>query len=216
MKLKDSIKTILADRIEQGKILSISLYDKTAAVAARVMAQAGSSEREKRRVLILFFAGLFILDYCMFCFHTDKNVFDIFPTFPKLDDRREVTLYLPSPDGKTIFPEKRNIPEFDTDEKLARYLFNAVARGSANENTAMVVPVEFFVRTVWMYGAGEAKKTCVIDVEPTVLDARAPQIAGSEDLFRQALEKTILKNMSRVGTVMLLEKGIPGARLWEL
>jgi hypothetical protein len=169
--------------------------------------------RERTRRLIILFSSLFILDYLMYCLHTDKNVADIFPDIPSLDRGKEVSVYLPGLDGATITRESRLIPVYDNDERTAQILFEMVARGSRYDNTALAVPVDLFVRKVWMYGPGGV---CVVDCEPAELRPDVSPIKNSERLFKSAVEKTIKENIPSVKTVLVLEKGVPGAPLWEL
>ena len=149
---------------------AVSLYN--AQVKARVnrIAEMVRTEiidypngKERTRRLILLFASLFILDYLMYCLHTDKNVADIFPEIPSLDHEKQVSIYIPGLDGATITHEPRSIPVYDNDEKTARILFEMVAQGSRFDNTSLAVPVDLFVRKVWIYGkGGNAAKVCVI------------------------------------------------------
>lgn len=174
-------------------------------------------KKERNRRLIILFASLFLFDYLIYCFHSGKNILDIFPSLPSLDSVKDATLYLPSLDGKSIFAEKRRIPALDSDEKTARELFNLVSRGSLYENTAQVVPVELLVNRVWIYGKSRGNgRICVFDVEPAELSGNVEIIKNSEDLFNRALEKTVTSNIPSIKKIIILEKGIPGARLWEL
>jgi len=43
-----------------------------------------------------------------------------------------------------------------------------------------------------------------------------PVIPGSEDNFRAALEKSITENIPSIKRVVVLEKGVPLKRLWEV
>jgi hypothetical protein len=174
-------------------------------------------KKERNRRLILLFTFIFVMDYLMYCLHTDKNVVDIFPVIPSFVMEKPVYVYLPSPDGISIIREKRSIPPYESDEKTARLLFETVVRGSIFDNTAMAVPVDLFVRNVWIHGRERGKtRLCVIDVEPAELRSSVAVIKNSESLFRKALEKTITENIPSVRSVLVLEKGVPGAALWEL
>lgn len=173
--------------------------------------------KERTRRLILLFASIFLLDYLMYCLHTDKNIADIFPEIPSLDHQKQVTIYIPGLDGETVTHERRSIPEYDNDERTAQILFEMVAQGSRYDNTSRAVPVDLFVRKVWIYGkGGKAAKVCVFDVEPAELRPDMGPIKNSERLFKSALEKTIKQNIPSIKTVMVLEKGVPGVPLWEL
>jgi len=173
---------------------------------------------ERKRILILFFTSIFLLDYLMLCYHIDKNIFDIFPSIPQLDIRKEITVYLPSLDGKTLMPEKRLIPGFESDKRFAEYLCTTVKKGSRYENTALVVPVDIFVTEIWLYHESPDEVHCVFDIEPATLTTgkSIKIIPGSEALFREALEKTVTENIPAIKKVTVLEKGIPAKRLWEL
>jgi hypothetical protein len=174
-------------------------------------------KKERNRKIILVFASLFFLDYLMYCLHTNSAIFGIFPTLPTLDEQKEVTVYLPALDGSTIIREKRSIPVYESDEKTAKELFEIVVRGSMYENTALAVPVDLFVTKVWLHRKGAGRNSiCVFDLEPVELSETVPVIANSESLFKKALEITITKNIPAVKEILILEKGIPLVRLWEL
>jgi hypothetical protein len=173
--------------------------------------------RERNRRLILVFAGIFIADYLMYCLHTSKNIVDIFPEIPSLAQEKKVSVYLPALDGTTIIRETRAIPVYDSEEKTAKLLFEIVVKGSIFDNTSMAVPAGLFVRKVWIHGSGAGnRKVCIIDLEPAELRPSAVVIKNSERLFLQAVEKTITGNIPTIKSVQVLEKGVPGMKLWEL
>jgi len=175
------------------------------------------SMKERNRRIILLLASLFVLDYLMYCFHTDKNIVDIFPEIVPLEQMKTVSVYLPDTDGETMIAERRSIPRYDSDDKTARALFEVVVKGSIFDNTSMAVPAGLFLRKVWLLGNPEGKnRTCIFDLEPVEVGTRMSVVKNSEALFRRALEKTVIENIPSVGTVMLLEKGVPGTPLWEL
>ncbi len=175
------------------------------------------SDRKKRnRALIVFFALLFVLDYVMVSYHIEKNVFDIFPSFPLLERKIAITVYLPALDGETMLKEVRKVPKFDDDVQLARHLCYQVMKGSKFENTAVMVPMNLFIRKVWLHGEEGKGRVCVFDMEPETLKGSAEVFQNSEVLFRRALEKTVTENMAGVTGVIVLEKGIPGKPLWEV
>jgi hypothetical protein len=172
-----------------------------------------------RRMLVVALSLLFIADYLMFCHLTEKNVFAIFPDIPSLKRSREVALYLPTFNDMSIEKETREISVYEDVERGIARLFDEVARGSKFENTSLFVPLEVFVRKIWLVNDdGALDKSgnhCIIDIEPGLLDARAAVIPGSEELFRKALEKTIKANMPFITSVTLLERGLPGTALWD-
>ncbi|MBN2077660.1 MAG: hypothetical protein JW838_01755 [Spirochaetes bacterium] len=171
--------------------------------------------RERNRRLIIFFAVLFIFDYVAYSYHTDTNLFAIFPSIPSTGSQRTASIYFPSLDGTTIVEEKRTIPCFDDEEKTAQCLFETVVEGRRYANTAAAVPAELLLRKVWIRrGAKGAGGVCVFDIEPVEIASDADVIKNSEALFRQALEKTVKKNMPGMETVLVLEKGA-ASRLWE-
>ncbi|MBN1531908.1 MAG: hypothetical protein JXA20_04540 [Spirochaetes bacterium] len=176
--------------------------------------------KERNRILIIALSLLFLLDYFMFCFHIEKNILDIFPSIPLLPQRDYITLYLPGLDGKSLLPEQREIPEYDSEEQSVRFLFSAVSRGSIYENTSFAVPVNLRVRKVWLFGdSGNIDSGpfhCVIDVDADLIPDKNFVISGSEALFRKALEKTIITNVPAIKDVTVIEKGVPGKALWEL
>lgn len=174
------------------------------------------NSRERTRRLILLFSFLFLLDYLMYCLHTEKNIVDIFPDITPLEQSEKVRVYLPDPDGVTLISERRTIPGYDSDEKTARALFEVVVKGSIFDNTSMAVPPAMFLRKVWIYGKGKTGRACIFDMEPVELGLKSAVVKNSEALFRNALEKTITENIPSVKSVILLEQGVPGIPLWEL
>jgi hypothetical protein len=216
------------NRIRTGagnmKRQAVAFYN--AQVKARVLSLAAlvqteiidyPEKKERTRRLILLFTSLFILDYLMYCLHTDKNIADIFPEITPLEEGKTVRVYLPDMDGVTILTERRSIPLYDSDEKKARVLFEMVVKGSMYDNTAMAVPAGLFLRKVWLYGKeGGRNKICVFDLEPAELRSKVTVIKNSESLFRRALEKTVTENIPSVKTIIVLEKGVPDAAIWEL
>lgn len=101
-----------------------------------------------------------------------------------------------------------------------RFLFSAVSRGSIYENTSFTVPVNLRVRKVWLFGdvkdAESGPYHCVIDVDADIIRDKTFVIKGSEQLFRKALEKTIISNVPTIKDVTVIEKGVPDKALWEL
>lgn len=178
-----------------------------------------SGSGQRRRILIIFFSVLFILDYLMFCLHTDKNIFDIFPSIPKLESNNICKIYFPSEDGKSVIEEERTVPVFKNDERLAQTLFIMVLKGSNYENTALSIPFDIFLRRVWVFktnGDSGVNKTCVFDVEAGILRKNSRIIDGSEAVFDEALEKTIKENIPDVYRVEIIENGIPNKKKWNI
>lgn len=165
----------------------------------------------KNRFLVLTISLLLIFDYLVFCHHAEKNIFDIFPSLPKLDLRESRNIYIPANDGKSLLKEARRIEVPEEKEKFAALIFRIVSRGSIYENTSGAVPIDTHVRAIWLKG-----DTCYIDAGLAMLRDGTPVIPGSEDNFRTALEKSIVENVPSINRVVLLEKGVPLKRLWEV
>lgn len=159
------------------------------------------------RRLIMTFGFLFVIDYMMFCYHSDKNIFDIFPSIPAVSGHQEVTLYLPDLDG-SILEETRMTPTFADKEHFVRFLFNSVVKGSMLKNTALAVPAEMNIRHIWITEEG-----CTVDCEITELSSGMKPLQGSEELFKSALTKTIRTNIPEISSVLVLTGGIE-RRLW--
>jgi hypothetical protein len=170
------------------------------------------SNKERNRYFILAMGCLFILNYLMFCYHTGKNVFDIFPPIPVLDEKQQITVYLPSLDGKTIISEKRDVPKFKNGPRYVKYLFNLVVKGSVQENTSRAVPVSLFVKNVWIDG----NRRYILDLDADPLRAGKSYTGGSEELFKKALQKTLTENIPDMNSIDVLVHGIPGRKLWEI
>ncbi len=173
-----------------------------------------ASLKERNRVLIILFSLLFIIDYFMICLHIEKNIFDIFPSIPILEQHTKATVYLPSLDGKTLLKEERKVPHFNKNEKLAKHLFKLILDGSIYENTSIMVPVKLSINKIWLHGT--SNQVCVFDIAPTTIDKALRIKKGTESLFKKALSHTIKANIPTVKEVICLEKGIPHKRLWEL
>jgi hypothetical protein len=170
-----------------------------------------SDNIERNRFLVLFISFLFVFDYLVFCYNTEQNPFDIFPSMPVLDDKKLINVYLPDLDGKSILKESRRVSIIDNGEGFIRLLFKMVVKGSYFENTSAVVPVDIAIRRIWFY-----EGTCIIDLTLATLEDNIDIIPGSEKAFREALEKTIVENIPSVKRVIILERGIPGKNVWEI
>jgi len=164
---------------------------------------------EKTRTLVLVISLLLIMDYLFFCYHTGKNVFDVFPSIPVLDSREEINVFLPDDTAQNIISEKRRILIQDDPNEFARSLFNIVVKGSRFENTSNIVPIRMHIRKVWIF-----ENNCYIDVSHARLKENVKVIEGSEDSFRKALEKTITTNIPSIKHVTMLVSGIPDMRMW--
>jgi hypothetical protein len=149
----------------------------------------------------------------MFCLHTGKNVFDIFPNIPLLERKSGVFLYIIDPQKKIIQPEERMIPIFESEESLAVYLVGEAVKGSKRNNTSGAVPCEVLVRKVW-FNEIKGGRECIVDIEPVIINDKAGFFSGSEQLFKASVEKTIMKSLDNVSRVVFLEKGIAVDRLW--
>ncbi|HOP27970.1 MAG TPA: hypothetical protein P5120_04355 [Spirochaetota bacterium] len=173
--------------------------------------------REKTRITILIISAVFFIDYIMFSYYVDKNILDIFPSIPVLESKDEINIYIPSEGCKEILSEKRKIDTDVEDNILVKKLVALVAEGSYFENTSSNVPVKLLVKNVWITpdenGGG---KICLIDISPVILERNIAIIAGSEQMFRESLEKTVKENVPGITRVILLEKGVPFRKLWEI
>lgn len=166
----------------------------------------------RNRFLMLFLSSLFLFDYLLFCYITAGNPLDIFPSFPLLEDKKMLHVYLPDTDGKSILKESREISIPENKEEYAKILIGLVIKGSDIDNTSSAVPVNLFNRRIWFEG-----ETCVIDFVPSLPgSAKNKKIltGNSEAIFRESLEKTITENIRTVRSIMLLERGIPGRPMW--
>lgn len=220
MELK-TLKTKLAcvpGLLSQLKLLAKNAVYAVKEVLSRLFSQEGYSfdDRRMNRSLVLFLGFLVFADYLMFCFHADKNVFDLLPALPSISDQHEITVYLPSLNGKTLLTEKRMATDFKSRERYIHYLFNTVIRGSVYENTALAVPVALNIRSIWIAKSDKhpGKEICAIDCEVPVGNPDVTPIQGSENLFKEALTKTVSANISDIDDVVLLEKGIQNRRFW--
>jgi len=177
----------------------------------------GKDVRERNRVILIALSALFVLDYIMLSFHIDKNILDIFPSIPVLEDKKTVNIYIPSEGCKEILTEKREVYSGLEDESLAQRLFDLVADGSYYENTSENVPVKFLIKKIWLVNQENGDgRVCVIDLSPATLEKDMNVVIGSEKMFKESLEKTITENIPGIKKVILLEKGVPFRKLWEM
>jgi len=184
-----------------------------------IMERSRTNVKDRNRFLLIGIGSLLLLDYLMFCYHTDKNIFNIFPTIPVIEDKREIEVYLPGLDGVTIFKEKRQIMGFPSDERFVRYLFNTVRKGSQFDNTSIMVPVELQIRNIWITDGdtiSKNEKLCVVDVEVPVIEKDITPLQGSEPLFKEAFRQTVKANIPSIAEITILERGIPDKKLWDI
>ncbi len=216
MKLAEKIKTIKESFLDLKSRMK-NLYSTYREKIIETVELMKRDPREKTRIIILLVSALFFIDYIMFSLHVDKNILDIFPSIPVLESKDEINIYIPSEGCKEILSEKRRI-ETDIDEDiLVKKLVALVAEGSYFENTSSNVPVKLLVKNVWITpdenGGGNV---CLIDISPVILEREIAIITGSEQMFRESLEKTVKENVPGITRVILLEKGVPFRKLWEI
>ncbi|MCL2155906.1 MAG: GerMN domain-containing protein [Leptospirales bacterium] len=210
MKISDIKNKVVSTVVKLKEIISY-IYNKLKKYINDTKAEMAKSEKEKNRVYILVTASLFLLIYIMFSYHIDKNIFNIFPSIPLLEDKKTINIYIPSEGCKEILTEKREVYSKLKNENLIERLFELVCAGSYFENTAENVPVDLLIKKIWIVD-GE----CLIDLSPIILDRDIHVVKGSELMFKEALEKTITSNMPEIKKVILLEKGVPFRKLWEM
>ena len=79
------------------------------------------------------------------------------------------------------------------------------------------MPVKYTIKKIWITDAESGDgKICAIDLMPAILGKDIKVVKNSESLFRESLEKTILENVPGIKKVMILEKGVPFRKLWEI
>lgn len=179
--------------------------------ALEFWAKVSADPVKKKRFIVLAVSITFLADYVMFSYITDKNILDIFPSIPALESKKDINIYIPFSKDNKIIKEQRSVPEYENRESYVKFLVHTVIKGSIYENTAISVPLELFVKMVWIRDG-----ICAIDLEPGTLTERSMVVPGSEILFKQALEKTISENIPEIKKVYFLERGIPNKDLWEV
>lgn len=165
--------------------------------------------RERNRLFLLIVSLMLILNYLLYCFHVEKNIFDIYPSFPVMDNREEITIFLPGVKGE-ILKETRLVELENSKEKIIEFIVAEIVRGSKYENTRMVVPIEFNIRKVWIHNS-----ECYIDIRLEALNPETPVLPESESNFKKAVQKSITENFNDITTVNILENGISNRSLWE-
>jgi SHS2 domain-containing protein len=105
----------------------------------------------KNRFLVLSFRFCHSSTTCLLL-SREKNIFDIFPSLPKLDLRERREIYIPANDGKSLLKESRKMEVPEEKERFVALIFRMVSKGSIYENTSGAVPVDTQVRTIWLKG----------------------------------------------------------------
>jgi len=183
----------------------------------KIIAGAKAEQREYNRVMFLSVSGLCFFGYLMLCLLTEKNVFDIFPPVPAIKENRKINIYMPAEGCTGIIQEQRRVFSDLEEDKLVHRIFYLVAAGSQYENTMSNVPAKFIIKKIWIVDNENGDgKICLIDIMPVMLEKDIAVVKGSEQMFREALEKTIIENVPGIKKVILLEKGVPGKKLWEI
>ena len=211
------IKNKIISAFVKLKVAALHIYNNIKKYISDTKAEMEKNEREKNRIYILAVSSLFLFIYAMFSYHVDKNVFNIFPSIPPLEDKKSINIYIPSEGCREIITEKREIYSKLENERLVEKLFRLVCTGSYFENTSKNVPVDFLIKRIWIVDQENGNgKVCVIDLSPIILDRDIQIVKGSERMFKEAFEKTVTDNMPEIKKVILLEKGIPFRKLWEI
>jgi len=211
------IKSKIKEFYSLAKIFTLDKYKEIKKEIAATKIRMEGDVKEKNRIVLLALSSLFILDYFMFSYHIDKNIFDIFPSIPVLEGKKTVNIYIPSEGCTEILAEKREVYSSLENESLVQRLFDLVADGSYFENTSENVPADFLIKKIWLVDAENGEgKVCVIDLSPATLEKEIIVVKGSEQMFKESLEKTITENIPEIKKVILLEKGVPFRKLWEI
>ena len=183
----------------------------------KIITGARADRKEYNRVMFLSITGLCFFGYLMLCLLTEKNVFNIFPPVPAIKENRKINIYIPSEGCTGIIQEQRRVFSDIDEDKLVHRIFYLVAAGSQYENTMSNVPAKFIIKKIWIVDNEEGDgKTCLIDLMPVILEKEIVVVKGSEQMFREALEKTIIENVPGIKKVILLEKGVPYKKLWDI
>lgn len=209
--------SLLKGRVEKVKSSLLSYKDSFKQRIKKIIEGAKSDSKEYNRVMFLSISGLCFFAYLMLCLLTGKNVFDIFPPVPALQENRKITIYIPSEGCTGIIQEQRRVFSDLEDDKLVHRIFYLVAAGSQYENTLSNVPAKFIIKKIWIVDSEDGDgKTCLIDLMPVIIEKDVVVVKGSEQIFREALEKTIAENVPGIKKVILLEKGVPCKKLWDI
>lgn len=173
------------------------------------------NKKERTRIAILALSSILFFDYLFFSYQVESSIFNIFPSIPVIENKIKINIYMPSEGAVEIISEEREIHGNLEEEVLVKKLFSLVAAGSFYENTALNVPVRYTIKKIWIAEDVEGK-LCAIDIMPAMLQRDITVVKNSETLFMESLEKTIVENVPGIKKVMVLEKGIPFRRLWEI
>lgn len=220
-KIISLIKVLKWSSLKSGaassKVWLIEQKEKATLRVRGIIDGAKADRREYNRVMFLSISGLCFFAYLMLCLLTEKNVLDIFPPVPAIKENRKINIYIPSEGCTGIIQEQRRVFSDLENDKLVHRIFYLVAAGSQYENTMSNVPAKFIIKKIWIIDneSGDGK-ICLIDLMPVILEKEIVVVKGSEQMFREALEKTIIENVPGIKKVILLEKGVPGKILWEI
>lgn len=212
--MKKRIIAFIKSKYSLGRDKTIRGYDK---LEEKIITQANIYRTrfnaltpvKQNRTIVLILSLVLVADYLMICLHTGRNPIDIFPSIPVLDMRDEITVYVPSPEGK-ILKESRLVDISDDEEFYAKRLVHFVTSGSAFENTRTMTPIQGNVRKIWI-----SEGTCVVDFWLETLDDDAPFTSGAENLYHEAITKTLTENIKSIKKVIICENGIPGKNIWD-
>lgn len=175
------------------------------------------NKKERTRIVILVLSSILFFDYVLFSYQVESSIFNIFPSIPVIENKIKINIYIPSEGAAEIISEEREIHENLEEEVLVKKLFSLVAAGSFYENTALNVPARYTIKKIWLVETeDEEGKLCVIDIMPAMLEKDIKVVKNSETLFKESLEKTIVENVPGIKKVMVLEKGVPFRKLWEI
>jgi len=142
---------------------------------------------KQNRTIVLVLSLVLVADYLMICLHTGRNPIDIFPSIPVLDMRDEITVYVPSPEGKML-KETRLVDISDDEELYAKRLVHFVTSGSAFENTRIMTPIQGNVRKIWI---SEEHVSLTSGLKPSMTTLRSPPAP------KISIMKRLLKRLQR-------------------
>ncbi|MEJ5361643.1 MAG: hypothetical protein WBK20_07540 [Spirochaetota bacterium] len=208
----DKLKTAYVKYKEKTWQLYTTLIEKCRqyyTVLIELVVNPPKDTKKRYRMMLLAVSVVCIIDYVAISILTDKNIFDIYPSFPALDTRETIDIFVADLDAKSILKETRKVSLPADNEGRVRRLVKLVAEGSEFENTRAIAPIDIIVRHVWFYDT-----TCIIDCELGTIEGHVPYITDSFKAFNTALEQTVNRNIPGITKVVLLEHGIYGKNLW--